>query len=386
MSIGRDTIRKCAKNMVHTCNVKPGEGVIVKGGAHTQELLEEIALECYKKEATPTLVFSSDRYAKRIYEEIPTKTMARTPKQYVGLVKAADLLISVEEMDNPAIAHAFPRDKLKARQKAMLPILDIVYHRTKGKKWLYAGWPTRAAAKSFGVPYADFEDIVIGGLSVTTKTLMNTGRKIERKLAGASWVHVWDDQGTDFRVKVEGRRLNIDDGFISDEDFSIGDRGANLPAGEVFYAPQETTGEGTLFCPVTRDRLSDKVVKDVHLEFKNGKLIIDAVTARKNLDALVSSFRECEEVDRETYSPLRTSNVAELGIGFNPKITKAIGYILTDEKVGGTVHLAFGSNSTYGGKSESTMHWDFVTAPGANIEAERKDGRRVTVMDDGRFL
>lgn len=386
MSIGRDTIRKCAKNMVHTCNVKPGEGVVVKGGVHTQELLEEIALECYKSDATPTLVFSSDRYAKRVYDEIPTKTMARTPKQYVGLVKAADLLISVEEMDNPAIAHAFPRDKLKARQKAMLPILDIVYHKTKGKKWLYAGWPTRAAAKSFGVPYSDFENIVIGGLSVTTKTLMNTGRKIERKLAGASWVHVWDDQGTDFRVKVEGRRLNIDDGFISDEDFAIGDRGANLPAGEVFYAPQETIGDGSLFCPVTRDRLSDKVVKDVHLEFKDGKLLIDTVTAKKNLDALTSSFRECEEIDRETFTPVRTSNIAELGIGFNPKITKAIGYILTDEKVGGTVHLAFGSNSTYGGKSESTMHWDFVTAPGANIEAERKDGRRVAVMEDGKFL
>lgn len=372
--------------MVRTCNVKPGEGVVVKGGAHTQELLEETALECYRKDATPTIIVSSDRYAKRIYDEIPARTMARTPRQYVGMVKAADLLISVEELDDPAIAHGFPREKLKSRQKAMLPVLDIVYHKTRGKKWLYAGWPTRAAARSFGVPYSELEDIVIGGLSVSTKTLMGTGKKIERKLAGASWVHVWDNLGTDFRVKVEGRRLNIDDGFISDEDFERGDRGANLPAGEVFYAPQETVGEGTIFCPVTRDRLSDKVVKNVHLEFRQGRLMLDSVTADKNLDALVSSFRECEEVDRARYSPLRTCNVAELGIGFNPRIRKAIGYILTDEKVGGTVHVAFGSNNTYGGKSESTMHWDFVSASGVNIEIERKDGRKVTVMEKGRLL
>jgi len=385
MTISRETISKCAKNMVRTCNVKPGEGVVVKGGTHAQELLEEIALECYKKDATPSIIVSSDRYAKRVYDEIPVRTMARTPKQHVGMVKAADLLISVEELDDPTIAHGFPRDKLKARQKAMLPLHDIVYHKTRGKKWLYAGWPSRAAAKCFGVPYSEYEDIVIGGLSVPAKTLMSAGKKIEKKLAGASWVRVWDDLGTDFRVKVEGRRLNIDDGFISDEDFDRGDRGANLPAGEVFYAPQETVGEGTIFCPITRDRLSDKVVKDVHLEFTQGRLVLDSVTASKNLDALVASFKECEEVDRDRYSPLRTSNVAELGIGFNPRIRKAIGYILTDEKVGGTVHVAFGSNNTYGGKSESTMHWDFVSAPGVNMEIERKDGRRITVMEKGRL-
>jgi len=41
---------------------------------------------------------------------------------------------------------------------------------------------------------------------------------------------------------------------------------------------------------------------------------------------------------------LRTYNVAELGIGCNPEITRAIGYILTDEKIIGSVHLAFGFN------------------------------------------
>jgi len=35
----------------------------------------------------------------------------------------------------------------------------------------------------------------------------------------------------------------------------------------------------------------------------------------------------------------------------------------------------------YGGNSQSTMHWDFVSAPGANIEVERTDGKTVQVMD-----
>ena len=79
-------------------------------------------------------------------------------------------------------------------------------------------------------------------------------------------------------------------------------------------------------------------------------------------------------------------NVAELGIGFNPNIKKAIGYILADEKVNGTVHIAFGSNISYGGTSESILHWDFVSAPGINLEVERTDGKTVQVISKGKFL
>ena len=377
-------IAECARSMVETSNVKRGEGVVVKGGAHTQQLLEDIALECYKRGATPTIIVASDRYLKRVYDEVPAKVLETVPKQYVALVKAADVLISVEEMDDPTIAESFPREKLMARQKASLPLYDVIYHKTKGKKWLYAGWPTKAAARSFGISYPVLEDIIIGGLSVPSATLMKTGTRMARAFRDAKSAHVWDSKGTDFWVNVEGRRINIDDGFTSDEDFKAGDRGANLPAGELFIAPKETTGEGTLFCPVTRDRMSDKIVTDVHLRFKNGKLLLDQVKAKKNLGALVASFKECESVDRKKYKPVRTLNVAELGIGYNPRIKKAIGYILTDEKVSGTVHVAFGSNNTYGGTSESTMHWDFVTAPGVNIEVQRKDGKKGRMMTNGR--
>jgi aminopeptidase len=349
-------------------------------------LLEEVAMECYRKGAIPLIVVTSDRYAKMVYDEVPAKTLEITSKSQLAAIKACDMLIHVEDLDDPVIATHFPREKLKARQKAMLPILDIIYDKRDGKKWLYAGWPTRKAAKAYGVGYDVLEDIIIGGISVPPTELMKTGLKFKKRFRDASWVHVWDDKGTDFTVKVEGRRLNIDDGVISREDYAVGDRGANLPAGEVFYAPHETVGEGTLYCPITTDRMSERPVRDVHLEFRNGRLLMDKLTASTNEKAMLASFKECEEVDRKKYDPVRTTNVAELGIGFNNRIKKAIGYILTDEKVTGTVHLAFGSNNTYGGKSESVMHWDFVSAPGINIEVERVDGKKAQVMAKGKLL
>jgi aminopeptidase len=386
MAVSQRIIKNCAKSMVEGCNLRRGDGVVVEGGAHTQELLEEIAFECFRRGATPTVVVSSDRYAERVYREIPKENFSIVPKQYVGLMKAADTLIFVEDFDDPSIGAKFPRDKLQARQKAMVPIYDVIYDTKDGKKWLYAGWATEKAAKSYGIPTSELEKIVFGGISVSPKTLAAFGTKAARKFKDADWVRVWDSKGTDFRVKVSGRRLNIDDGFISDHDYKANDRGCNLPAGELFMAPHEESGEGTLFCPVTRDRMTEKMIRDVHLEFKDGKLLLNKVQAANDVDALVASFKQSQQTDRKKYKPVRTLNVGELGIGYNPKIKKAIGYILTDEKVTGTVHVAFGSNNTYGGTSESVMHWDFVTAPGVNIEVETHGGRTVRVMSKGKFV
>ena len=386
MGIAKSSVASCARNIVKTSNLSRGDAVVIKGGVHAVQLLERIALESYKIGAVPMITVTSDDYTKEVYEKIPASTLAIVPKHLVAAVKECDMIIAVEELNDPSIAAKFPREKLQAKQKSAMPIRDILSHPTKAKKWLYAGWPTRAAAKSYGVSHRELEKAIIGGMTVQPEALMRIGLHMDRRFKDAAWIHVWDAKGTDFRVNVEGRRHNIDDGIISKEDYDAMDRGANLPAGELFFAPRETVGDGTLFCPLTRDRDSEKNIKDVQLEFRHGRLLLDKVTASCNLDALVSSFKECEALDRSKYKTIRTYNIAELGIGFNPKITRAFGYILTDEKIKGTVHVAFGGNKGYGGHSQSTIHWDFVSAPGANIEVERTDGKIVQVMRRGKLL
>jgi leucyl aminopeptidase (aminopeptidase T) len=54
--------------------------------------------------------------------------------------------------------------------------------------------------------------------------------------------------------------------------------------------------------------------------------------------------------------------VAELGIGTNDQ-ARLTGRIITDEKVLGTAHVAFGHNKgSYGGDNEATIHIDGVMA------------------------
>ena len=51
--------------------------------------------------------------------------------------------------------------------------------------------------------------------------------------------------------------------------------------------------------------------------------------------------------------------VGEFGIGTNDK-ARITGVVLEDEKVYGTIHLAFGSNHTFGGTIDAGVHIDGV--------------------------
>jgi aminopeptidase len=381
--ITKEKIRKCAEAIVDGMNLKKGEAVIIRGGTHTQELLEEIGILCYHKGAHPIIMATTDEYSARVYDEIPEKTLRETPKHYLGAIKEADAYITVEPFKDPAIQTRFPREKIAARTEANVPIRKVLYGEDNGpgKKWTYAGWPTHEAASFYGVEYEDLERLIVDGIAVPASTLKQNTSRLAELLKGADVLSITDDKGTDFTCRIRGRRINEDDGLVDDHDIKIGDLGNNLPAGELFIAPHETFGEGSLFCPVTIDEFTNKIVRDVMLHFKNGRLILDECNAKVNGDQMIDSFKRCLEIDSKE-KEVRTTNIAELGIGCNPAIDKAIGYILTDEKLSGSVHLAFGSNLGYGGTSKSSMHWDFVTHPTATIE--RADTKQ-KIMKNGQI-
>ncbi|MHA2087825.1 MAG: aminopeptidase, partial [Promethearchaeota archaeon] len=243
------------------------------------------------------------------------------------------------------------------------------------------------AAKFYNINYNLFEKFIVEGMSIPTEKITKIVNDIGQRFEKAKRIYVKDSNGTDFWLSVENRPKNLDNGILSEEQIALGDIGGNLPAGEVFFPPNETEGEGKIFIPLTKERHTHTILKNVEIYFKDGKIILDKITADSNLDVLIKAFNQAEEIDKMNNVPvLRTYNVGELGIGCNPVITEAIGYILTDEKMNGSVHVAFGFNKSYGGTSISQMHWDFVTAPIANIIVEYKDSAKKIIMENGKLV
>ena len=179
---------------------------------------------------------------------------------------------------------------------------------------------------------------------------------IER-LAGARELRI-EAEGTDLRVRVEGRTWVNSDGK------------RNMPSGEVFTGPHETSAEGVIrFTIPTSPR--GVVVEDVTLEFREGRVV--SAKAERG-DAYLQATLDTDEGARY---------LGELGIGTNFGIDRPIGAILFDEKIGGTVHLAVGkSYPETGGTNESVVHWDLI----CDLRTEGRltaDGE--TILENGHF-
>ena len=392
--IDKKRIKLCAKNIARSINIKKeGEFILIKGGTYTHELLEEIGLSVLRMGGIPHITSTSDYFDKTIFQDdlISTNILKITPNHYLKLIENIDAYIVIETLEDPSIRNNAPKEKLEAYQKSIAPIKEVIYgfkeEFAPDKKWCYAAWPSKKAADFYGIEYDLFEKFIIDGMSIPAEKITDIVQNVGNKLENAKRVYINDEYGTDFWVTVEDRTKVLDNGIVSDEQIKLGQLGGNLPSGEVFIAPVETQGEGKIFCPLTKERYTQTILKNVELEFKNGKLLMDKVTTDSNSEIITKAFKQAEEIDRENNTPeIRTYNVAELGIGCNPVITKAIGYILTDEKINGSVHVAFGFNKSFGGESSSQMHWDFVTAPAANIDVEYIDGSRKSIMESGKMV
>jgi aminopeptidase len=389
--IDKEKIKLCAENITNFINMKKeGEYILIKGGFYAHQLLEEIGLSVLRKGGIPHITSTSDYYDESMFQDdlIKPKIIEKTPMHYLKLIEKMDAYIVIEPLEDPSIRNSAPKEKLDAYTKSIAPYRDIIYgfkeEYAPGKKWCYAAWPSKKAAEYYNIDYKLFERFIVEGMSIPTEKITRIVKTLGEKFINAKKVYVNDNNGTDFWVSVEDRAKILDNGVLSDEQIDLG---GNLPAGEVFFPPIETQGEGKIFVPLTKERYTHKILKNVEIFFKEGKLVLDKITADSNIDTLIKAFKQSEDIDRvNNVSELRTYNVGELGIGCNPVITKAIGYILTDEKIDGSVHVAFGFNKSFGGTSTSQMHWDFVTAPIANITVEYKDNSKRTIMENGKLV
>ena len=73
------------------------------------------------------------------------------------------------------------------------------------------------------------------------------------------------------------------------------------------------------------------------------------------------------------------TNLAELGVGTNDR-ARLTGNVLEDEKILGTVHVAFGASAGIGGTVSVPVHLDcLVRQPTLDVGGTR-------VLDGGRFV
>lgn len=182
-------------------------------------------------------------------------------------------------------------------------------------------------------------ETLLRALKVDYNELSKVTKRLAELLSRAKIARLTCPRGTDMTMSLDGRNGHADTGIVHESGaFS------NLPAGEAFAAPVEGTAKGRVVFSSSFAGLG--VLRDsLILEIEGGEV------KRAEGEKAEELIRKMENAGR----PGR--NIAELGIGTNPK-AKISGKILEDEKVLGTTHIAIGNNRNFGGRTEAPYHLD----------------------------
>ncbi|QOS76648.1 aminopeptidase [Paenibacillus sp. JNUCC31] len=154
--------------------------------------------------------------------------------------------------------------------------------------------------------------------------------------------------GSSVRIEKDGYQLSFSiqgrNGVPSTGMYLNPGESGNLPSGEAYIAPVEGMGEGEILVDGSIAGIG-AISKPVLLTVKEGRLV--SATGTEG-DKLLSMLGEGEG-----------RILGEFGIGTNDK-ARITGVVLEDEKVYGTIHVAFGSNNTFGGTVAAGVHIDAV--------------------------
>jgi len=202
------------------------------------------------------------------------------------------------------------------------------------------------------------EDMLARVMAIDFDRMAERSRKVADLLDRSDTAHVTCPRGSDLTLDLTGR-----DGIPDDGDLRAPGAFGNLPCGEGFIAP--LSGEGT----VVTASLGPLGIsaEPATLTVKDGKLVAAE-------GGLGPDWKKLLDVHGE---PGR--NLAELGVGTNDK-AKLTGLVLEDEKILGTIHVAFGASAGIGGTVSVPIHLDVVVLDAAlEVGGER-------VLKDGRFV
>ncbi|MEW6221827.1 MAG: aminopeptidase [Candidatus Hadarchaeota archaeon] len=327
-----------------------------------ERFAQKVEEECWKVGAhTLFLGYSSERQ-RMSYLLKPDASLKEMGPFAEAVARRADVSIFIGEEDDPNWAKGLA-SKIRLGASVRLKIRDIMDRRKT--RWALFGWPVPGASKAYGISVGRFRRIFFNSIHQTFRPeLSRLCGVYSRVLKGGDAVRIVADDGTDLSFRIGGRPILKDDGVISEKDIRRGDVGLNIPAGEVFLAPIETSANGAIkFDKVSIPGFGK--LEGLGLVFKNGRLQeYSAESGEKNL----ADFLKANTGDKD--------RIAEFGIGTNKGAEYTGGSIIVDEKIFGTIHIAIGNNrGAYHGKNRASSHLDMI-----------KDMKKGKILVDGRLV
>lgn len=182
-----------------------------------------------------------------------------------------------------------------------------------------------AGVRTASMPGVTEQMMIEGGLTANPREVVEHTRRLAETFKGASEIRLVSDLGTDISFEVDASKWNLDVGCCQQQGCST-----NLPAGEVYTAPENCKGTVVIDGSMAGLELLKHPIK---IRVEEGRAVDVQGDRAKEVLKIINPLGD------------EARNIAELGIGTNPR-ARIIGVVLEDEKVRGTAHIALGDNST----------------------------------------
>ena len=206
------------------------------------------------------------------------------------------------------------------------------------------------------------EEIMVRCMNADYNAIARRTFTLCERMEKTSTIRVTSPAGTNITLPISGRKA-----FASSGLFKKKGESGNLPTGEAYLAPLEGTSNGIVVVDGSMAQVG-LVTTPIRITVKDGYAVsIEGGAEAARLRALLEPHGN------------DAKNVAEFGIGTNDKAILT-GKIIEDEKIMGTIHIAFGDNKSMGGSIRVASHLDgLVKEPSVWFDDER-------IMKDGKFV
>jgi len=315
----------------YSTKVKVGDMVYITADLDAHPLAVEVVKQVVRRGGVPLVIMDSSDLLRGLYDAASDDVLDMLPRHTFEAVKTSDVIIRLSAPSNTRALAGLDPKRVMRRQKANRPVSDEILK----KRWCLTVHPCTGLAQEAKMSLSDYQDFVYGATLLDWQKEAALMLKLKAKLEQYKTIrYVGSD--TDLSASTQDRT------WVA----SVADK--NLPSGEVFTSPVETSTEGRIYFDIPF-LYAGTEIQGVRLQFRKGKVVkFSAERGQAALDALLG-------VDEGA------RRLGEMAIGTNRGIKRYTLNMLFDEKIGDTVHCALGNAyPECRGTNQSAVHVDMI--------------------------
>ena len=255
---------------------RAGQQVVVRSTTLAAPLLLALQRALLEREAWPLLRPSLPGQDAQFWALARDAHLDGFPSLDLAEAEAMDAVVRIDAPENTRALAAVDPARMTRAARARASVREA----TLARRWCGTLWPTPAGAQQAGMATEDFEAFIRRALFLDRDDPIAAWRELSARqatlvdrLSQASEVRI-EAEGTDLTLSVAGRTWINSDGR------------RNMPSGEVFTGPHETSAEGRIRFAIPSSPRGVEVA-GIELEFRAG------ASWRRAPTAATRSCRRC---------------------------------------------------------------------------------------------